>query len=247
MLTQTLWWSGLSLEVLLLARSFATKLSKAFPFFYSYVTIVLFTSASRFYVYQMHASQYQRWYWLTEIFSALVGYGVIFELYERTLYRFEGVRRFLRGVLLLALALGLINTFATPWSLPRLSTELEYNLRLIQTVLLIIFLALLIHYRIPMSRNTKGIAFGYGFFVGFKTIHSVFYSVSGVKFAYLLGRLYPVIYLTSLIIWSVLLWSRHLEPQTEMPMRIERDYESLVVATRLTLARARAYVARGVR
>jgi hypothetical protein len=247
MLTQAIWWSSFILEALLIFRSFATKLRIAFPIFYSYLATVCITSISRICVYEMHPSSYPEWYWVTEIFTAIIGYGVIFEMYDRVLVRFQGVARFLKVILLCALCIAVISTFSTAWSLHGLTSRLENNIRLIQAVLLFALLALLGHYRIPLAKSTKGIIVGYALFVGFMTIQSVFLATFGDRFLGVFRHLNPLVYLSSLVIWSASLWSNYPEPAIEIPRDIEHDYDSLVAATRMTLSRARAYVARGVR
>ena len=247
MLTQAIWWSSFILEALLIYRCFAANLRTAFPIFYSYIATVLVTNLSQFYVYEFRPTFFTEWYWVTEIFFAIIGYGIIFELYDRVLARFQGVARFVKGILISALFVAVISTFATAWSLHGLTSRLENNIRLIQAVLLVALMFLLRHYRIPVAKSTKGILLGYGLYVGFVTIQSVFLATFGDRFLEVFRRLNPLVYLSSLIIWSSSLWSSYPERAIEIPREIEQDYDSLVAATRMTLARARAYVARGAR
>jgi len=103
MLTQLIWMSGIAFEALLVVRSLREGLIKLYPLFYTYITFVLLVSLIRFFYFRVQPDSYQKLYWYTEFGSVLAGYGVIFEIYKRTLKNHPGVAQFAQNSLLLFL------------------------------------------------------------------------------------------------------------------------------------------------
>src|SRR5207302_1733225 len=118
MLTQVVWWATIALETLLLVRSAQQRLAAKFPIFYFYLACVLSVDLLRFYCYTVHPGFYQELYWYTEFFSVVVGYGVIFEIYKRSLKNHPGVARLAQKVLLLVLIVTLAEVVAATFSSP---------------------------------------------------------------------------------------------------------------------------------
>lgn len=251
MWTQTIWWGAIGLEALLLLRSAANRLFSQFPLFYSYIACVLIVDLARFYCYQVHPSAYARFYFYSELLTAIVGYGIILELYERSLQQYPGVVRFAQGLLLSVLAVvvlasaAIVLRHADP-SMGRAVSLIERDLRLAQAFLFIVLLALLAHYGIATGKNLRGLTLGYALFIGFRTVQLACYMLFKPA-SKLSSELQPMVYVFVLLVWTRFLWSRHLEPAPGTQREIEQDYGSLVAATRTTLLRARAYIGRGVR
>ena len=252
MTSQLIWWTGIALEALLLARSLKERLIREYSLFYFYIACVFFVSLLRFVCYKVHPGFYQLFYWYTEFLSVIAGYGVILEIYKRSLINHPGVARLSQTVLLTLLFVTIAKVATDALRSPLGSwmvatAELGRDLRYVQGALLIVMLAMFGYYRIPAGRNLKGLIFGYGFFIATTITNIAIRSQPGNELSLLMRKLQPVIYLVTLTIWSVALWSHQPEPQPDPRVRIERDYQVLAGQTRMMLARAFTYLGRAIR
>src|SRR5260370_7341936 len=88
MLSDSIWWSALALEALLLIRGWKCGLLHRYPIFYGYVFFVLIQSVLRFAISQWNAEAYRYAYWTTAYLAALAGSPVLFAIYPITLSRY---------------------------------------------------------------------------------------------------------------------------------------------------------------
>ena len=252
MVTQLIWLGGVALEALLLVRSFRGRLVGRYPFFYAYIAYVFLLQLNRFYYFKVQPHSYQKFYWYTEFGSVLAGYGVILEIYKKALKNHPGVSRRSQKSLLVVLSVTLIevalNTFHHPHeSWLRAIAILGRDLRYVELTLWIIVLAVLSLYRIPASRNLKGLISGYGLFIALSVVSLAFISQPGNPLAALARKLAPAAYLVTLLIWCAALWSVHPEPAAPPEDLIERDYQVLTLRTRATFGRAKNLITGSVR
>jgi hypothetical protein len=252
MFNQAIWWTCISLEVLLLVRSGSTKLLKKFPVFYSYLAVVLVTDLLAILIYRNFPRAYGTFYWSEEFLTAMVGYGVIAEIYNRSLKNYPGVAKFTRyfifGILfVIAAKTGADLLSNSSISLTHAAAEMQRDLRNMQAILIVSFLGLFLYYQIPISRNLQGLIFGYALFTASIVIGLTFVSHPQSGFALLMRKLEPIVYVVSLMIWSIALWSPSPEPAVSTNCGIERDYKSLVQETRSMLLRARTHLVRTAR
>jgi len=252
MLTQVVWWATIALETLLLVRSAQQRLARKFPIFYFYLACVLSVDLLRFYCYKLQPSFYQKFYWYTEFLSVVIGYGVILEIYKRSLENHPGVARLAQKVLLLVLLVTLAEVVAATFSSPSGSwayatAKLGRDLRYVEVTLWVVMLGVFSRYRIRAGRNLEGLILGYGFFIAISVVNLVFVFQPGNRFAPLARKLPSVAYLITLAIWCGTLWSSHPDPVPPAENQIERDYKVLVTQTRTTLARVITHLVRSVR
>lgn len=252
MFAQIVWWATNALEGLLLARPIQGRFLKKYSFFYFYLTYVFLQSLACFYVYLARPSLYQPFYWYTQLFSVLLGYGVIWEIFRQALSRYPGASRMARNVLGLILVMVLskvfVNALSGPiWSPAKTTAELERNLRTVQGILLVAVIALLVYYAIPIGRNLRGMLLGYGFFVATSIVSLTVRSYLGNESQWWWQYVQPVAYFFVLLIWCGTLWSFRPNPEPEAEAGIERDYMLLAGATKRRLLQARAYLTRAVR
>ena len=252
MLTQLLWWLGMALELALLLRAVKHDLLKAFPVFYTYVAYVLVESLVRFYVFVEFPAAYGLSYWVTQLGSVLLGYGVVWEICRQALARYSGTFRMARGAIVLIFVIVICKVVGSSlgsegWSLAQTTAELERDFRTVQAFLILAIVGLLVHYRIEIGRNLRGMIWGYGFFIGTSILNLTFRSFLGETFQIWWQYLQPVAYVAVLLIWCATLWSSQPSPEAEAEPRIEQDYQSIVAATRRRFRQARAHVGRTVR
>ena len=248
--TQILWWIGNATEAFILARSVKGKLYRKYPAFYFYLSTVLFVELLRFATYTLQPSLHRVLYWYTEYVAATVGYLVILEIYRDALKSSPGAARIARTFLLFVLAAVILkvmmNALSGPaWSPAATSAELERNLRTVQLLLLFGIVGLLAYYRIPTSRNLKGITFGYSFYVFACVMSLAFGSLPDYALRPAWRLVQPIAFLAALFIWGGTLWSYQPSPEPETKSEIERDYKFLSEQTNRILSRARSYLKLG--
>ena len=240
--TNLIWCIGASLEAVVLIRGALTGLLRRYPLFYVYITCVLLKGVIALWSYAFAPDLYQSLYWITELATIVVSYGVIVEIFRAGLKHNPGIANKSQKLLLsvFALTLGYAATdllhgrFA---SAARGIVELGRDLRYIEGALLLVMLWLFIHYRISLGRNLLGLIGGYSFWVGLNVVNLMLWFLPGNGSSVLLRRLLPITYVATLAIWCLALWSCQSEAAKPPEGAIERDYEFLATKTRTILAR----------
>src|SRR5258708_9494304 len=161
MLGQTIWWSGIGLETLLLVRGLQSKLLVRYPAFYAYILFVWVQSLLRISIYHSQPEIYSPVYWITEGLGVLIGCGVVFEVYRVGLAAYPGTARMARNLLaflfVMAFTKGLVETWNDPhWSSISTTLDVERVLRVLQSLAIIALVVLSLFYSIPLGRNLWG-------------------------------------------------------------------------------------------
>jgi len=252
MLTQTLWWTTNALMGFLVFRSLRGRFFWKYLIFYIYLSHVLALELVRFLIYDFRPKAYGNFYWHTEFLSVAIGYCVIWEIYDRALESYPGPLRMARLLVTATFVLVVAKVFSTAvsdsgWVLAEGVGELERNLRTVQAVLLVVVLAVVSYYMIPIGRNLRGIILGYGFYIGALVVINTVWSRFGDTMHLWLKYFQPTAWLVTLLFWSATLWSYHPNPKPEKEIEIERDYELMATRTALNIAKARGYLVRAIR
>jgi|ERR1700674_1657971 len=252
MLTQAIWWAGMSLEAVMLFRGLRERLLFKYPVFYLYIAFVFLEDLLRFYIYGWHPAIYPQTYWITEFFGLVMGSGVVFEIYRSGLSAYPGTARMARNSLLLVFALTFAKvlvsmSYGSLWWPAETTAELQRNLRIVQATALIALVALFLMYAIPFGRNLKGILSGYSFYIAVNIVQLTLVPHFGNSIQRLWSYVYSASYLTALCIWTRALWSHELSLETKPVTPLEYDYEALRAATRRRLQETRASLGRAVR
>ncbi len=237
------------MEALLLARASREKLLERYPLFYSYIGCVLFIEFLRFYWYKAQPDSYQTVYWYTEFLTVVAGYGVISEIYKRSLEHHPGVARRAQKILLAALAVTSVEVVADTFRGPSGSwahaiAKLGRDLRYVELALWVVILALFSLYRIPAGRNLKGLISGYGFFITVRVVNLALVFQPVNRLSWVAPRLPSLTYLITLTIWCAALWSRFPEPGPPPEDLIERDYRIVEMRTRAIFRRIKSFLKR---
>ena len=236
------WWVGIFLEILLLARAFRTKLP--YPVFYLYVFFVLLQSVVRLVVYHYREDLYDYVYWSTEFIGVLIGCGIVYEIYRRGLAAFPGTARMARRLLTLVFAMALAKALADATSDPRwwaeaTTMDVERALRTVQAFAIAALVALFLFYSIPFGRNLKGILLGYGLFIGVSVIWFTFMPSDTYPYRHAWSILGPATYDLALSLWVVYLWNPQPQPDLASQARLEEQYQLVASRTRRRLRQAR--------
>src|SRR6185437_7983492 len=105
--TNLIWLIAVVLEAAILFRGLRTGLRKQYLFFYSYIGSLLLIEVLRFLCYRLIPVSYGIFYWRTELVRIVVSYGVIFEIFKRSLRHHPGVARVAQKLLLVVFVLAL--------------------------------------------------------------------------------------------------------------------------------------------
>lgn len=245
MVNNLLWITAALLEILLVTRSLRGDYFKRYPIFYSYILFVFLQSVARFAFYHLKPDWYASVYWFTEFVAIIAGCSVVFEFCRLGLKRYPGVARMARGGLLLAFLFTFSKVLFTAaqgaegWT-PALTFLLERDIRFVQIAATGILVAVVLLYRIPMSRNLKGIVLGYGFYLGTVVANLTFLGAFGERVQSAASRIQSSSYMLTLLIWTVALWS-YSPVQTQASLE-PRSYSAICEETNEQLAQSKSAV-----
>lgn len=251
-LTVLLWWLTIALELLILARLFRQKMIGRYPFFVGYLSCVFLGSASGYFVYAFRQEWYGYWYWSWEFLCVIAGYSVVFEIIERGLGEYQGVRKLFRNV-----ALGVFGGIVGFISLQsmrsgnaitlRTSVEVERDLRAAEAVLLALIIAALVYYGIQLGKNLRGIVLGYGLCVATIVIGDAFRAYGGTSVHSVFSAMRSWSYLVSLVIWGAALWSYQPSTLSNRPIEPASNHQVLVSQTREAVESVRGELEKATR
>lgn len=235
MFSSIIWFTGIVLEFVLLVRSFQTRLIGKYPFFYIYSSAVLLMA-----ILLLFPDLYRRWYWGTQFFTLILGYGILLEILNHALSPYPGAERFARMTGLVAFGVILSFVFIFPiirshWSVSSTMQDLELDFRTVQAVFIFALAAVISYYRIALGKNMKGMIGGYGLYIGTSLMSLALGSYSADLFRGASRVFRPFTFDISLIVWVVALWSYSPDPAPEPGICLEEDYEAFVARTRTAM------------
>jgi hypothetical protein len=243
----SIWWVSIALEVVLLLRSYRTKLRLRYPAFHLYILFVLVQSFLRLAVYHYRSGLYSYIYWTTEFIGVLLGCGIVYEIYRLGLAAFPGTARMARRLLTIVFAMALAKAVAdasndSRWWAEATTIDIERALRTVQAFAIVTLVALFLLYAIPFGQNLKGILLGYGLFVGVSVVWFTFLPAEGYQYRHLWSYLGPATYDLALCLWVVSLWSPQPQQDLATNARLEEQYQQVAARTRRRLQQARGYL-----
>lgn len=247
-----IWASTAVLEAIVLFRGWKAGLFRKYPFFYTFVSWVLLSEGLRFWIYKYIPSLYQAFFWDTRLVTIAGSYAVCVEIFKNGLRHNRGVARVAQKLLLIVFVIA-ASYAASDFlhggfrSVARAAADLGSYLSYIEAALLLVMLWLFTRYRIPFGRNLLGLVAGYSLWVGIEVIILVLLFLPGSGASVGLRKFAPLVYLVSMLVWSVSLWQSEPEPAQPPESAVERDYEVLVAKTRASFAHLSALVGRTLR
>lgn len=247
MLTLGIWWLGISLDCFLILRGLVGGWAKHYRIFYFYISFVFCQEMLRILADHWSPAAYLYTYWITEFVGALLGCGIVFEIYKAGLGLYPGTARMARNILALVFVLAFTKAFVDasndPRWLPAASTmELERNVRIVQFLAIAALVALFCFYRVPFGRNLRGMVLGYGFYVTASIPQLTFAASEGGRFLAFWKYLAPISYDIALLLLAVHLWSYEAQPTPARRVLLEQHYQQIAAATRQRLQEARGYI-----
>ncbi len=242
------------LEAAILIRGWREKLVSRFPLFYSYLLTVLIQDVIRYIAFLSYYRQpvYANIYWSTQFVSLVMGSIVVFEIYRLALQEFPGTAKMARILLAGAFAgvfLRLVITLQTnsPSWIKSTYVKLERDLRAVQSIAIIILVALFLWYAIPLGRNLGGILLGYATFVAVSVAQLSIVYYYQTRAQHFWGIAQPVSYTAVVALWTMKLWASEGAPRKNRARHSERSYQELANATSRSLDEARARLGAAVR
>ena len=247
MAASLLWLAGWTLEGLILWRAWRCGIFRRYPLFCAYLAIVLVSSASLWPVYNYYHGFYKSFFWVQQFLSLLAGFGVLFEIVQKSFEEYPGARALATGVViaLFVILFGYFVHRVAPVPLARVAQslpDLDRDFRAMQAVTLGGVLALILYFRIDVGRNLRGIIAGLGFYVGSLILSETLRGYGGPAFDALWKVVHPYAYLVALLIWTFALWSYAPGPLPDTPVETHAEYEALATRTRKALEKMRAAV-----
>jgi hypothetical protein len=250
-----LWWVGLFLEAVILARMVLTRNFKNYPVFYLYILCVFLISGGLYLLYWKTAgttgdlTAYSKWYWPTQLLTLIVGYGVILDFARRSFAPYPGADRFVRvvglSIFFCIFSMVLLHLgFTRTWSQEALYSDLEKVLRVVEALFLTVTLLVLSYYRISIGKNLTGIALGMGFYVSASLTLLALLKFLGPHFYATWEFLQSSSYFLALVMWTAALWSYAPMPSPNISSGWG-NYDELTGRTRADLESLRDYFGSG--
>jgi len=244
-LDRVIWWEGDGMLMCILWRLSLMSIGSRYPFFGVYVVSVLCSDLVRMYLQPVTSEAFRVGYWVSEFICALASFGVTWEIYSHVLAPYKGVRRMARTVLSVLLTVLIIRTLAEAsanavHALVPSTVELERNLRVVQSLLLLGLVGLVVHYAVPLGRNMRSMLVGYGLYLGSTVVALSLRSQWGATFEGAEGLILRLGWNVALVIWCVGMWSYAPNPTPDNSL--ECDYERISQNTIRALAQLRASV-----
>jgi len=245
-----LWWSSVLLLTGVLCRMTWAKLLARYPLFSAYLALALSQSAMLLCLQPVTSNGYRFGYWVSEFVCALLAFGVTWEIYAQTLAPYPGVRKMARtlmGVLLVAVgAKTMVQIRGNPlgsWG----STVLDFerDLRVVQMFLLLGLVALVVHYGLPVGRNTLAVLMGYGFYLGFRVVSLTVLTDLGLVYHPVVSLALQGAWNLAVIVWCVGMWSY--AGAAAPDAQVECDYERASEQTIRAMGQLRNHLVHSLR
>jgi hypothetical protein len=242
--------SSLLLQLGILVRGFREKLLAGYAFFYAYVLSVFLSTGLLLVLWRVALASYQRFYWILQFATLLIGCGIVLEIFRHVLAPYRGAEKFAMATGLFIF--GAVFCFAIVYRLvvPSPNTalfELERNVRTVQAILLFGILVVISYYRVPLGKNIRGMISGYGLYIVTSLSTLAIRAYAGPRFNNTWNVIQPLSFDVSLAIWLIALWSYQPNPAPGPTVPLEEDYEMLARRTRRALASMRSHLTKAAR
>jgi len=224
---------------------FSVKLTARFPLFSLYLAVVCSSSVVLLFFLPANTHRYLVAFWVQEFVTAALSFGMFWEVYNEAFAPYPGLRKMARTVLfMLFLAVALRAGLSLWWNplrtMAAVITEFEYGLRTLQALLLLALLGLVVHYALPLGRNARSLAIGYGLYLGARMVTLNPFFQGGIYSQVWAGLLAQIAWDVATVIWCVGMWS---PSATRLPVKsLQCDYERTSRQTIRALGQIRSHL-----
>jgi len=246
MATLLLWMAGIVFESLILFRMIKRRLFAHYPFFFAYMAVVLSSSIAIYLVYQ--SPSYSRFFWAKQFLGLLAGFGVLFEIVQKSFQKYPGARKFASVVLVMIFAIlcgyFVFRLLPAEGFTKEGAASLERDFRAVQALTLCGVLVIVSYYRIDLGKNLFGITVGLTLYVAATILSNELRGYVGPAFDAGWNAIQPYTYFVSLLIWTFALWSYAPARTPKPPPEIDDGYEAFARRTKHALGTMRASVSK---
>jgi hypothetical protein len=203
----TIFGLGVSQLFLLLWRCLKTGQGRSYPFFCGYLLYTLLRETILFALLLVQYRAYATLFWLSYLAEVLLWFAVTWEVFRQTFPRGSALGRTAGGALISVLLL-LALIFYLSGSQPGAYFIADFVRKIALSVAawLLVVLALARYYRMPVRRNTWGMAIGLLVFVSSQIANFAAVDLSA-EFRPIWSLLEPLGFAFTLVIWTVTMWS----------------------------------------
>jgi len=208
---------GYLLYLLLLGRSIMTGQQRSYPFFFSYVVFAFLSDAVLLVLLLLRFEHYVALNWVSYMVETLLWLAIAWEVFRKTFPRESALRPVAGGVLIGVLfLLALLLYLSGPQPGIYLKAEFVRKIALSIVVWVLVVLVLARYYRVPMGRNIRGMAVG---LLVLASSHIVNFAAVEIfpSFTPIWSFLVPIMFVLTLLIWTVALWSYAPNPKPGAP------------------------------
>jgi hypothetical protein len=230
-LIQFLWVAGILCQAVLGVALVLKGSWRKFPFFTTYVTVGL--SESLFiYAFQQHKAIYFYSYWLMELLGIILGFAVVYEIFQSLFAEHNGLRRLatltFRFALILLLAVGFIvlirHSSVGFKSVMTAVVVVEESARIIEVGALVCLFLLSSAFGLHWRNQVFGIALGLGIFAAIELITVTVWGQTGKEVHDALNVIRILSFNISLLIWiGYLLAPERAPSEMELPQRSQLE------------------------
>lgn len=216
---------GTFLEVTILWRSLRLQLWRYYPLFYVCIGFIFIRTVTLFVLSELRFPDYATVYWFSEVCVLVLFFLIPWEVLRHTFASMPSVRH-IAGRVIVVLLIGWAWTIfyaggnlAASQRTGSFYYDLERKVAFAQAAFLLIIVLLALYYRIPIGRNIRGMAIGFGLFVSVSIMN--YAALELVESFFPLWRyISPLTFVGVLGIWTWALWSYAPNPKLA-PDRIQ--------------------------
>ena len=202
-----------SLQALLFWRCYRERLWHAYPLFYTYLFYTTVSSVLQGIPFVFKHPSYPKLFWAGQLFSAVLRFGIAAEVYRHAFPADSKLRqtgRFVSGSVLTVMAM----LFWLMGESPATSGVLDSLRKIALAVAAWVIVVLVVsrYFEVRLGKNIWGMAIGLLIFMGSELVHLSamdLFPRLRVKWGYV----HPVMYVCTLAIWSVAMWSYNPNPK----------------------------------
>jgi hypothetical protein len=207
----------LVLEFALVARMWNLRIQRQYPLFFCFLLFDIVRAAVMFPLWRMGRAAYELYfytYWTAEAVSVLLGFAVLWQIYQEALRNYERLQHLagavfrgtLIALLLLSIALAVADPARGPNPMVAAIMVLERSMQLVQAGLVLVLLALMAQLGLAWRHPLFGIALGFALFLTVKVVVFAVWADAGPVTDPVVRLLVPVSYNLAVLAWLAYLW-----------------------------------------
>jgi len=221
-----LWLFPIGLEFAIVIALFKRGLYRELPIFTTYLTFVCVHDLALATMFKPFSVAYFYTYWSTELIAIVLGFAVLYEIFNSVLKRYESIQR-LGSIVFCLASIGFVGVSvlitsmgSTGQSYPLVSAILtaELAMRIVQTLLALFLFLFASAFGLSWRHFVFGVAMGFGIYaaVDLAVVGMRSHFGSSLNSASMLLK--PAAFICSVVVWAAYLLRK--EPITITPVKV---------------------------